>query len=86
MSSDIEVVAVQEETEAFFTTMGEFRRLTALVPDDARLSISQLPEQYKALSLALLTTCEASVERPDWVKPAKQHLVTHICICEVSKV
>lgn len=86
MSSVMETADLQEETEALFTTMGEFRRLTALVPDDARLTISQLPRQYTALSLALLTTCEASAERPEWVAPEQQHLVTQICICEVDKV
>lgn len=85
MNTDLETYALQDDDDALFTTMGEFRRLTAMVPDSAKLSISQLPDQCIALSLALLSTRENDVERPDIVMPDDQHLVTNICICEVSK-
>lgn len=70
--------------EAGFTTVGELRQLIDGLDDKTPVSIDQIPNRAKVTGLCVLSTIGTDIQRPEKVVDSARHLVSAICICEVS--
>lgn len=72
-------------SDAEFTTAGELRKLLEGVGNDTPVTISQISTGVKVAGLCVLSTIGDKSQRPEMVDASARHLVSAICICEVSE-